>query len=119
MENRNEELLLLFAQFGGEFTLAIVRRSSRSGCPGDVPENSKFSLNIRYRSDRRVSRNVSLAKRIKRKIIFFNATRVCRTRVQQYNGNVSVCLKDRCEQVYERRQQTSKGPDKRRNRESA
>jgi len=43
---------------------------------------------------------------------------VCRARVQQYNGNVSVCLKDRCEQVYERRQQTSKGPDKRRNRES-
>jgi len=34
------------------------------------------------------------------------------------DGNISVCLKDRCEQVYERRQQTSKGPDQRRNRES-
>lgn len=43
---------------------------------------------------------------------------VSHARAAANDGNVSVCLKDRCEQVYERRQQTSKGPDKRRNRES-
>lgn len=50
----------------------------------------------------------------------YGAIRTCvsHARTAANDGNISVCLKDRCEQVYERRQQTSKGPDKRRNRES-
>lgn len=50
--------------------------------------------------------------------VVWRVTHVSYTRAAANDGNVSVCLKDRCEQVYERRQQITKGPDKRRNRES-
>lgn len=50
--------------------------------------------------------------------IVWRVMHVSYARAAANDSNVSVCLKDRCEQVYERRQQTTKGPDKRRNCES-
>lgn len=50
--------------------------------------------------------------------IVWRVTHVSYARAAANDSNVSVCLKDRCEQVYERRQQITKGPDKRRNCES-
>lgn len=121
MENKNR---WSSSWFGGEFSLmtAEMRGGRFRGLgtflaevrdvtiPGDVEVNSGWPPTVwrnKYRNE--YTRRA-----------LYGATRTCvsHARAAANDGNVSVCLKDRCEQVYERRQQTSKGPDKRRNRES-
>jgi len=103
--------------FRGEFTLATAEM--HGGIPEDSGHSSPKYEILRFQ-DVEVDSGWSRAVPEWMRDASYVTTRTCvsHAHAAANDGNVSVCLKDRCEQVYERRQQTSKGPDKRRNRKS-